>query len=167
MALFSCYPEKDISWGFWCAGDSKKSAQMERQAALAALERLKPCKLDLTNESVVGEKLVGYLVQDHFNLYTPEQFASAKQIEANDVGIAANIRLSDPYSQEPKDFIMVRQNKPLELVQVSIAGTKMTSDLIPYLVRDGQAAAQFHRSSGQEVEARGMTAYKQRTVLSE
>ena len=141
--FFGCYPDKNVSWPKWAAGESRRSAQSEREAACSVLQKLLPSRKDITKEQVLGEKFNGYFVQDHFNLYTPEDFVAEKGMEGTTAGVMPNIKLCDPNSEQEKDFIMVRQNKPLQLIQVTQAGTKLTSDLMPYLIRPGQGVAQY------------------------
>ena len=165
--LYSCYPDKEVSWAQWSSGEKSKAATAERDSAMQALTLLNPSRQDLKKEEVTGNMFVGYHVRDHFNLYTPTDFAFHKDMSAADAGISCNMSVCGPYSQEPEDYIMVRQNRPLELVQVSEVGTRLGSDMMPYQVRAGQALAQYNKVCREETIARGMTAYKQRTVLNE
>ena len=166
--LFGCYPDKDLSWGQWIVATSaSKKARAERDAAMAALEALAPKKTDLAAEEVSGMKFVGYYIQDKFNLYSPDSFASKKPLDMEQAGVVANIKLPDPYSSVPKDWYMVRQDGPLECLQVCFAGTELKTDLMPHFVRANQGVAQYAKTSASEIEARGMTAHKQRQILSE
>ena len=166
--LFGCYPDKDLSWGQWIVATSaSKKARAERDAAMAALVALAPKKTDLAAEEVSGMKFVGYYIKDKFNLYSPDSFASKKPFDMEQAGVVANITLPDPYSSVPKDWYMVRKDEPLECVQVCFAGTELKTDLMPHFVRANQGVAQYAKTSASEIEARGMTAYKQRQILSE
>ena len=166
--LFGCYPDKNLSWGQWIVATSaSKKARAERDAAMAALVALAPKKTDLPSENVSGLKFVGYYIQDKFNLYSPDSFSTKKPLDMEQVGLVANIKLPDPYSSQPKDWYMVRKDEPLECLQVCFAGTELKTDLMPHFVRANQGLAQYSKTSACEIEARGMTAYKQRQILSE